>query len=523
MTPVVELPRRPLLALAACLALLAVTGEAQAATGFGYGDPRSTDLKPFTVEATADGGFLMTRRSPGLVLRYAAGKLRRIAGGGRKTPRDGTQPATSVSLFPIDAIEDPRGGVLLSDFFYGRVARVRGGRITFLAGGGKDGNSNEVPASQAELSPSQGLGLASDGSIIFDDFAGIGRVLSLSPGGTITTIAGGTFPSTEDDGVPARTAYLSGLFDLSVEPDDSVLLAVGNRVRRVGPDGIITTVAGAREGGFSGDGGPAAAARFDGITSIDRASDGSLLVADAGNGRIRRIDPSGTVTTIAGTGAEGFSADGTLARNASIGPYSVSAGPHGNVLFLDGERIRRIDADGRLRTLAGMPRSSWCRDNPYNGIQGTDGADSLRGTSKRDLIRGEAGRDVLRGKREADCLMAGAGGGKLIGGPGSDVLVIGDDKSKIESNALLGSAGADFLFSGSGDDVLDGGPGKDKLDGYRGNDLMIGGAGNDRINGRNDRGEPDRIRCGAGGDVAYIGKGDRAERSTCERVERFDP
>jgi NHL repeat len=126
-----------------------------------------------------------------------------------------------------------------------------------------------------------------------------------------------------------------------------------NRVRRVSPTGTITTVAGSGgigQGGFSGDGGPAADARLDSVSDAVEAPDGGLLIVDTGNNRIRRVSRTGTITTVAGSLGfpGGFFGDGGLATLAGLsGPSAVAVTASGGFLIADtsNNRVRLVDAD----------------------------------------------------------------------------------------------------------------------------------------------------------------------------------
>jgi RHS repeat-associated protein len=151
---------------------------------------------------------------------------------------------------------------------------------------------------------------------------------------------------------------------LALGADGSLYVAdqVGQSIRRIGPDGIITTVAGNGPGGFSGDGGPATQAKFAFTSgSIAIARDGTLYVADTGSQRIRRIGPDGIINTIAGNGTKGFSGDGGPATQAALfNPDGVALASDGSVYIADteNERIRRVGPDGIITTVAG--NGSFC-------------------------------------------------------------------------------------------------------------------------------------------------------------------
>ncbi len=191
---------------------------------------------------------------------------------------------------------------------------------------------------------------------------GNGRIRKVDTSGTITTVGGGGHAA--GNGLPATTVSLSA---------DSVALdAAGNiytsdnnnRIQRINTDGTITLVAGGVLG-FSGDGGPAkdASLRMPSGVAFDAA--GNLYFADRGNYRIRKIDTSGIITTIAGTRQAGFSGDGGPATSATLGRglgafAAVAVDPAGNLYIADpgNNRIRMLDPAGTITTFAGARGAS---------------------------------------------------------------------------------------------------------------------------------------------------------------------
>jgi glucose/arabinose dehydrogenase len=155
----------------------------------------------------------------------------------------------------------------------------------------------------------------------------VGRVLYLGDGSSesatalgarITTVAGTGVLGFSGDGGLATAAQLNQPHGVAVGPDGSLYIADSNtfRIRRVAPDGTITTVAGTGVFGFSGEGGPATAAQLNTPYGVAVGPDGSLYIADSNNFRIRRVAPDGTITTVAGTGVSGFGGDGGPATAA---------------------------------------------------------------------------------------------------------------------------------------------------------------------------------------------------------------
>ena len=196
-------------------------------------------------------------------------------------------------------------------------------------------------------------------------YLGDGR-RSTSPGMVDTIIesmAGGG--SSRDDGVPANEANLGLGFGggwLAAAPDGSVFVSIEteHRIRKIDAEGIVTTVAGQlNQSGFSGDGGPALAARFDTPHNIALAPDGSLYVLDQNHARVRRIDREGNVTTVAGGGTVRSPIDGLQAIDVELFfANDIAVAPDGT-LYIDssnisGRSLLAIDADGFVRTLPGF-------------------------------------------------------------------------------------------------------------------------------------------------------------------------
>ena len=182
--------------------------------------------------------------------------------------------------------------------------------------------------------------------------------------GAVTPFAGTGSRGFGGDGGPATSAPLNAAGGVAVDNAGNVFIAeYENRIRRVdAATGVITTIAGTGAEGFGGDGGPATAARIFHPHGLTFAGGFELFVADTENNRLRLIDlRSGTITTVAGTGEEGFGGDGGPALRATLGiPLHVAPGPDHSLYLVDDARVRRIGGDGVIRTVAGngLPGSS---------------------------------------------------------------------------------------------------------------------------------------------------------------------
>ena len=153
------------------------------------------------------------------------------------------------------------------------------------------------------------------------------------------------------------TLGVFSLAGLAVDSAGNLFIAdIDNfRIRKVTTDGIIRTVVGNGQYGYSGDGGPAIQATFNVPLGVTADGAGNLYIPDSAANRVRKIAADGTVTTVAGIGAAGFSGDGGLAVNASLYvPLALAIDPTGNLFILDAlSRVRRVSPDGIITTIAG--------------------------------------------------------------------------------------------------------------------------------------------------------------------------
>ena len=288
-----------------------------------------------------------------------------IAGNGAGFGGDGG-PATQAGLpYPQGVAVAPDASFYVSEYFESRVRRVApNGIITTVVGTGTPGFSGDGgPATQARLGNPQGVAVAPDGSLYIADYQNF-RVRRVGRDGIITTVAGTGTAGFSGDGGPATQAMLDLPLDVAAAPDGSFYIAdYGNsRVRRVGPDGIITTVAGSDRAGFSGDGGLATQARLSVPHGVAVTSDGSFYIADSGNRRVRRVGPDGIITTVAGSGTPGFGGDGGPATQAQMFPIRLAVARDGSIFIAGDNRIRQVTPDGIITTVAGSDKAGFGGD-----------------------------------------------------------------------------------------------------------------------------------------------------------------
>lgn len=232
-----------------------------------------------------------------------------------------------------------------------------------IAGTGSPGwSGDDGPASAATLNQPGGIAQLADGAILVADTVN-NVIRRLSPAGIITRVAGNGSTNGFGDGGPALLASLNGPMDVAVAPDGVTFYIAdysGQRVRRVDPDGVITTVAGTGVAGYTADLVPAGSSRLYNPAGLGVAANGDLYIADSANNRVRRVLASGglvsgasTIQTVAGTGIAGNSGDGGPATSAPINnPYDVLPLADGRVLFSEyyNNQVREVEASGVIRT-----------------------------------------------------------------------------------------------------------------------------------------------------------------------------
>ena len=247
------------------------------------------------------------------------------------------------------------------------AAFASGQTITTFAGNGTAGFSGDGgQATQSQINRVVGLAVDASGNIYFADEVN-NRVRKVDANGVITTFAGTGPAAFGGDGGPAAQAQLNGPLGLCVAPSGDIYINdQGNkRVRKISPSGTISTVAGNGSNVHGGDGGAATSAGM--VIPIRCVVDktGNLFIADQGAHRIRKVDANGLITTYAGSGAQGFSGDGGPAAQAAMNnPTAVSVDDSGNIYVTDqlNHRIRRIDAAGTIQTVAGNGSPTYSGD-----------------------------------------------------------------------------------------------------------------------------------------------------------------
>lgn len=293
-----------------------------------------------------------------------SGRATVIAGTGKTTDANGL-PHSRVTARDVDfaspegLVVAKDGSIIFADSLNHSILKIdRDGYLTHVAGNGQRGfNRDGIKATEASLAFPYDVRLDSKENLYIADVVNH-RIRKVDRDGVISTVAGTGQPGYSGDGGLAINAQLNMPYGILLDGEDNLLIADSdnNVIRKVGRDGIIHTIAGNGQRGYEGDGGPALAAKFDSPQALAFDRDGRLLVDDEHNNAIRFIERDGTVRTLIGTRGPGFSGDGGPAASAQLAdPENIFVRRDGSILISarDNSRLRIVAPDGIIDTFAG--------------------------------------------------------------------------------------------------------------------------------------------------------------------------
>jgi len=343
------------------LFLSLITVPVDAKTGSG----KATETEISLVDGiTLDkkGNVYITMREHNIISRIdTKGMMTRYAGSGESGFSGDGGPAIKANFkTPAGLAFDPEGNLYIADRENHRVRKLdTSGNISTFAGIGKAGFSGDGgPAVRAKLNLPSGLAADEKGNLYISDRSN-DRIRVVDKKGVIRTYAGTGVAGFQGDAGPALKAQLDKPFGIALDEAENLYIADrnNNRVRKVSPEGIITTVAG--DGGFffMGDNGPAYRASVAAPTGVAVDKKGNLYIADRNNNRIRLVDKLGMIRTVAGTGQQDYNGETETARETNLYlPFGLTVDSNDHLLVIDRShyRIRRIDPkSGKVETIAG--------------------------------------------------------------------------------------------------------------------------------------------------------------------------
>jgi uncharacterized protein (TIGR03437 family) len=262
--------------------------------------------------------------------------------------------AKSARLYnPSDMAILPNGGMVIADQLSNRIRQVSpAGVITTLAGNGAHNlYSPGIPATSSPMDSPSAVAVDKNGAVYFAELHG-NRVGRIGSDGRIVTVAGNGFPGYNGERIPATSAWLMRPTGIALDAAGALYIADSgnNRVRKVSADGIMTTLAGTGQKGFSGDGGSADAAKLDTPMDVKVDSAGNVYIADTGNHRVRRVSVQGLITTVAGTGEADRGRDFADATTSALNaPLALAIDAANDVYVVDWQNylVRKITFDGK--------------------------------------------------------------------------------------------------------------------------------------------------------------------------------
>jgi sugar lactone lactonase YvrE len=293
-----------------------------------------------------------------------------VAGTGTQGYSGDGGPATNAELYnPNDVAFDASGNLYIADTGNHRIRKVNAsGIITTIAGNGIQGFSgDEGQATNAELNYPRGIAFDASGNLYIADYNNE-RIRMVNTAGIISTFAGSGTGGFSGDGGQATTAEIYGPNGLSFNIAGNLYIVDygNNRIRMINTAGIISTIAGSgTSGGYGGDGSAASASQLWMPSGVAFDALGNLYIADYNNKRIRMVNTAGIISTVAGSGTQGFSGDGGQATNAELNdPIKVAIYSTGNLYITDynNERIRKVNSVGIINTIVGTGTTGYGGD-----------------------------------------------------------------------------------------------------------------------------------------------------------------
>ena len=353
----------------------AASGTVKAFAGDGYfwsdgdgGIATGASIYPGAILFDATGNLLIVDSYSETVRSVnPGGVIRTVVGSGRYGFRgDGGDALAARLAIPAGIAVDRAGALYITDSENARIRKVNStGSITTVAGA-QHFKGDGGPGDAALLHQPEKAVVGRDGAIYFTDYLNH-RVRKLAPNGVISTVAGDGEPDFLGDGGDATRASLARPTVVTLDPSGNLFVVDQYRyqIRKITPQGTITNFAGNGYIGFGNDGSPAIRAPFRRIYGMAADSAGNIIIADSGNHRVRKITPDGFLSTIAGTGTAGFSGDGGLATAAQIdSPDTIAIDKNDNIYFYDfgNFRLRKITPAGVISTIGGNGKCCYSTD-----------------------------------------------------------------------------------------------------------------------------------------------------------------
>ena len=323
----------------------------------GDGGPATDAIigRPTAVALDSKGNvYIANEQIPRIRMVTPEGIITTVAGTDSTEVQDGNRPATETNLSNAYGIAtDLDDNLYVLSRGHSKIFKIGADGIArHIAGTGETGFSGDGgPALKAQFNFPNHLVADATGNLFIADTANH-RVRKISTHGVITTVAGTGKSGFSGDGGPAIEAELGAPAAIAMDADGNVYIAefFNHRIRKITTDGIITTIAGTGTPGYNGDGQPAIESQIGEPTGVAVDRSGYVYISDQVNMRVRVVTPSGIMHTVAGTGNRGYTGDGGPAEKAQTSnPDIIAFGPNGNLFIPD-----HLNAVVRKLTRAGL-------------------------------------------------------------------------------------------------------------------------------------------------------------------------
>lgn len=322
---------------------------------------------PHGVTVNAAGELFISEGAYGIVRKISKnGIISLVAGNGKPGFSGDGGLATAAQISPGKVAIDAAGNIYIPEEQNHRIRKVNvQGIISTIAGNGEFGNeiAENIAATTTTIQP-EGLSVDPSGNVLV---SGNLLIRKINNEGMVTTVAGNKTPGISGNGSHVDSAQIYSLMPFTIDKEGDIYLGEGPQVRKISPSGIITVFAGTTQG-YSGDGGNATLARFNYPSAIETDAQGNAFICDHLNARIRKVSKEGIVTTVAGSGENGYGGDGKAATAAALNnPYGITIDRSGNIFISDQSnyRIRKIDPAGIITTIAGNGNKGYNGDSLF--------------------------------------------------------------------------------------------------------------------------------------------------------------
>jgi hypothetical protein len=361
----------------AAVVISEVTGSGATEFAYDTGDSMAAGTAPAcrvffngnaVTQLTTNAWRMFNRAAAHAAYNCGRNMLWTAAGNGSTTyAGDGGQSVARGLSSPYGVAIDSQDRVYIADSALHAVRRINSdGTVTTIAGTGTAGSTGDGgPATAARLNTPVRLAFDSAGNLYIAD-SGNNKIRKVTPAGIISTVAGTGPAGSQGDGGQATSARLRTPYDIAFGPDGSMYIAdrANHKIRKVAPNGIISTFAGTGSAGYNGDDITATSARLNSPYGVDVDFEGNVYIADYDNERVRKVDTNRVMTTYAGTGIATIDGDGGPAVDAGLHkPMYVNVVPSGDLYIGESNNNRiRLVHDGTIDTLAGSGQFGYLGD-----------------------------------------------------------------------------------------------------------------------------------------------------------------